>query len=124
VLVRRIKPFSAHRVLLPYLEAYRVVGDLLEREPEAARVDEAAFLHRCLGLGKQYQLQRRIRSAESLSQVLFGTALKLARNRGLLEPGADLVARRQAFAAEIRAVTRRADVIDALAASRRAGVID
>jgi len=125
VLVRRIKPFSAHRVLLPFLEAYRVVGDLLEREPEADRVDEAAFLQRCLGLGKQYQLQRRIRSAESLSQVLFGTALKLARNRGLLEPGAGgLAERRRAFAAEIRAVTRRADVIDALAASRRAGVIE
>ncbi len=125
VLVRRIKPFSAHRVLLPFLEAYRVVGDLLEREPEAERVDEPAFLHRCLGLGKQYQLQRRIRSAESLSQVLFATALKLARNRGLLEAGTPgLADRRRAFAEEIRAVTRRADVIDALAASRRARVIE
>jgi glycerol-3-phosphate O-acyltransferase len=124
-LVRRIRPFSAHRVLLPFLEAYRVVGDLLAREPEQARIDEPAFLQRCLALGKQYELQRRIRSAESLSQVLFATALKLARNRGLLEPGAgELAYRRRGFATEIRDVTRRADVIDALAASRRAGVID
>ena len=81
-------------------------------------------LGRCLALGKQYQLQRRIRSAESVSRVLFETALRLARNRGLLEPGtADLEARRRAFAEEIQRAVRRAEAIDVLAASRRAGLI-
>ena len=76
----------------------------------------------CLGVGKQYHLQRRIRSAESVSKVLFETALRLARNRGLLDPGApDLAERRRAFADEIRAAVRRIDAIDALAASRRRG---
>jgi glycerol-3-phosphate O-acyltransferase len=124
-LVRRVKPFNAHRVLLPFLDAYRVVGDLLERDAKADGFDEPAFLRRCLALGTQYQLQRRIRSAESVSQVLFGTALRLARNRGLLDPAtADLTAQRRAFAEELRGAVRRAEAIDALAASRRAGIID
>ena len=43
-LLRRIRPFSAHRVLRPFLEAYRVVGDALERcEPADAPFDEAAL---------------------------------------------------------------------------------
>ncbi len=124
-LVRRFKPFSAHRVLRPFLEAYRIVGDALERHDPAQPVEESSFLTTCLALGKQYRLQRRIRRAESVSKVLFATALRLARNRDLVEPGApDLADRRRAFAAEIRAVTRRIDAIDALAASRLAGLIE
>jgi glycerol-3-phosphate O-acyltransferase len=69
-------------------------------------------------------LQRRIESAESISRVLFETALRLARNRGLLESGtSDLAARRAVFAREMREVIRRVEGIAALAASRRAGVI-
>ena len=124
-LVRRFKPFNAHRVLLPFLEAYRVVGDALEREGSATAFVESAFLERCLALGRQYQLQRRIRSPESVSRVLFATALRLAANRGLVEAGApDLGTRRQAWATELRQVTRRAEQIDVLAATRRAGLLD
>jgi glycerol-3-phosphate O-acyltransferase len=78
-----------------------------------------------MALGKQYRLQRRIANAESVSRVLFANALRLARNRDLLDTGArDLVARRRGFAEEIRAAIRRVDAVDALAASRRAGLID
>jgi glycerol-3-phosphate O-acyltransferase len=123
--LRRFRPFNAHRILRPYLEAYQVVGDALEREPEGTNLDDAAFLSRCLALGEQYRLQGRIRSAESVSRVVFEAALRLAKNRGLVEPGtAELGPRRNAFAAEIRAVLRRVEAVDALAASRRAGLID
>jgi glycerol-3-phosphate O-acyltransferase len=122
-LLRRVRPFNAHRVLLPFLEAYQVVGDALEREP--AQVDEAKFLTRCMALGEQYRLQRRVRSAESVSKVLFETAIRLAKNRGLFDPKApDLAARRMAFATEIRAAIRRAESIDLLAATRRAGLLE
>jgi glycerol-3-phosphate O-acyltransferase len=78
-----------------------------------------------MALATQYHLQRRIRSAESVSKVLFETALRLAKNRTLLgPPTGDLPARRRAFAAEIREAIRRAEAIDVLAASRRAGLID
>jgi glycerol-3-phosphate O-acyltransferase len=122
--VRSFRPFNAHRVLRPYLHAYRVVADALVLEKPDATFDHNAFLGRCMGLGKQYLLQRRIESAESVSKVLFDTALKLARNRELLDPGpADLVERRRAFAEEIRAAIRRTDAIELLAKSRVAGLI-
>lgn len=123
-LLRRMQPFLAHRVLRPFLEAYQVVGDVLARLPVDAPFDEADFLTRCLALGKQYQLQRQIRSAESVSRALFQTALSLARNRGLIDPSKkDLAARRAVFAEEIRGAIRRVDAIDALDAGRRAGLL-
>lgn len=124
-LLRRFRPFMAHRVLRPFLEAYQVVGDALARRDPAAPLDESRFLVDCLGLGRQYHLQRRIRSGESVSKVLFETALRLAKNRSLTAPGgADLAERRRAFANQIRDAVRRVDAVDALAASRRAGLID
>jgi glycerol-3-phosphate O-acyltransferase len=127
-LVRRIRPFNAHRVVRPFLSAYQVVGDVLEASDPTRPIDADAFLGRCMALGKQYQLQRRIRSGESLSRVLFETALRLARNRRLMDPRPDvpeaLAAERQAFAEEIRAVLRRVDAIGVLGASRRAGLME
>ncbi|MGH7804672.1 MAG: glycerol-3-phosphate 1-O-acyltransferase, partial [Candidatus Binatia bacterium] len=123
-LVRSIRPFNSHRVLRPFLEAYRVVGDALERLDPAAPVDEAELLTTCMNLGRQLHLQRRIRSAESVSRVLFANALRLAANRRLLGTGEDVAACRAAFADELRHAIRRVDAIDALAASRRAGLID
>jgi len=122
--LRRFRPFSAHRVVRPFLEAYAVVADALRQQSTETSLDEAAFLSKCLSWGKQYQLQRRIRSAESVSKVLFETALRLARNRSLIDPGPDLASRRAIFAEEIRDVIRRIDTIDTLAASRRAGLIE
>ncbi len=124
-LVRRSRPFNAHRVLRPFLEAYRVVGDRLARVEPGEAVEREPFLDACLGLGRQYHLQRRVHSTSSVSKVLFQTAFKLAANRGLLESDApDLAERRRAFATEVRTALRHIDAIDALAASRRAGLID
>src|SRR5262249_17532193 len=124
-LARRIKPLLAHRVLRPFLEAYRVVGDGLERLPEGGSFDEGAFVTASIGLGKQYQLQRRMQSPESVSKVLFQSAIAVARNRGAIGASdGDVVAKRRALATELRDALRRVDAIDALAASRRAGLID
>ncbi|RMF22216.1 MAG: glycerol-3-phosphate 1-O-acyltransferase [Deltaproteobacteria bacterium] len=122
-LITRFKPFNAHLMLRPFLEAYRVVGDALERLGDDEEPDGSGFIDRCLGLGRQYHLQKRIRSAESVSKVLFTSALSLARNRGVTDPGPDAGERRRAFAEQIRDTIRRIDAIDALAASRRAGLI-
>jgi glycerol-3-phosphate O-acyltransferase len=123
-LLRAFRPFNAHRVLRPFLEAYRLVGDHLERRDAAVPVDEAAFVGECTGLGRQYHLQQLIRSTASVSQVLIRTALRLARNRGLLDAETpDLAARRGAFAEEIRNAIHRVDAIETLAASRRVGLI-
>jgi glycerol-3-phosphate O-acyltransferase len=123
-LLRRFRPFSAHRVLRPFVEAYRVVADALGRLPAGAAPTEDELLRHCRALGRQYTLQRRIPSPESVSQVLFATALRLAGKRGLLDPAADVGERRRAFAEEVRQVIRRIDAVDALVAARHAGLID
>ena len=122
-LVRSFHPYGAHWVLRPFLEAYRVVADGLEALDYRADVDTKPFLAHCVELGKQYRLQHRIRSSESVSTVLFGTALKLAGNRGLLDGGdEDRLEQRRAFAAQIEQVIRGIDGIEAMAAARRAGL--
>jgi len=124
-LVRRSRPFNAHRVLRPFFEAYRIVADRLEQTPAGQVIDERRFVDACLGLGHQYYLQRRIHSAESVSKVLFETAMKIADNRGLVhstEP--EIEPWRRVFAEQIRATLRYIDAVDALAASRRAGLIE
>ncbi len=118
------RPLRAHWALRAFLEAYRVVGDELARRPPDQAIDRKPFIQACLALGKQYRLQRRIAAEESVSQVLFGSALSLAENRDLLATDRpDSAVRRQQFAAEISAVLRRLDTVAALAEGRRRGVV-
>lgn len=106
----------AHLVLRPFLDAYHIVADRLAALGDES-LDEDAFLAECLELGKQWELQRRIASAESRSMELFKTALRLARHRELID-GSDseqLAKRRQEFADEIAMATRRVNAIAELA---------
>jgi glycerol-3-phosphate O-acyltransferase len=124
-LLRRLRPLTSYLVLRPFVEAYRVVGDLILSYGNAQPPAEPELLRRCLGLGKQYHLQKRIRSGESLSNVFFGNGLRLAANRSLVQSDApDIEARRVAFAAELRETIRRMDAVEALAAGRRTGLLD
>ena len=84
--------------VLPFLDAYQVVGDELESLRGA--FDEKKFLQACLARARMYRIEERLFSGESASQVLFKTALALARNRGLLDD--DVQDHRRAFAAEVR----------------------
>ena len=122
--VRRLRPLLSHRVLRPFLESYRVVADALEESAANEEVDEGTLIQRCMGLGQQYLLQRRLQSLESVSRVLFQSGVDLARNRGLIEgkriaPLSD----RKEFAREVRESIRRIDAIESVAAGRRAGFI-
>lgn len=97
-------PFLIAPTVLPtFLEAYYVVADRLAAQPFGRAIDEKRFLDECMAVGQQYVLQQRIFHPECLSRELFGNALKLAANRGLVAPGnADLAARREALAHECR----------------------
>ncbi len=109
----------AHLVLRPFLDAYHIVADRLAAQEDDS-FDEDSFLTECLEVGKQWELQRRIASAESRSMELFKTALRLARHRELVG-GSDtehLAKRRQEFADEIATATRRVNVIAELARTR------
>ncbi len=123
-LLRRIRPYMSHRVLWPFLDSYRVVADVLARRGAESLEDRDAVLRQALALGRQYLRQRRIRSPESVSRTRFEGALRLADHRGLLAGEAAVLAGgRRRFAEEFRAATRRVAAIDALAASRRAGLL-
>ena len=93
------------------------VPDAAERLAERGDdpIDEDDLLEETLAVGKQWQLQRRIASAESVSLELYKTALALARHRNLIEAGDDLAARRRAFADEVADSVRRVQVIADLA---------
>jgi glycerol-3-phosphate O-acyltransferase len=120
--LRSFRPFTAHWVLRPFLEAYRVVADALEARDYRKPVDDK-FVAECLTLGRQYLLQRRIQSPESVSTVLFESALALAANYGLVEgEGPELLERRSEFATTIGDVVGRIDVVEALVAAREAGI--
>ena len=122
-LLRRFQLLTAPWVLRPFLEAYQVVADTLNAHSPYVEVDQRRFIADCLGLGKQYRLQRKIATEESISQVLFKSAFALAENRSLLDvDDEDLGARRKTFAAEIQEALRRIKVIDAIRAGRRAGI--
>ncbi|MGH3223366.1 MAG: hypothetical protein ACRDPY_32545, partial [Streptosporangiaceae bacterium] len=116
-----MRPLVSHVVVRPFVEAYRIVADVLASDDvvgPAGSVDDADVIRRALGLGRQYVAQRRLRSSESVSALLFGTALQLAGNRGLLEPGAEAAVARAAFLAELRELLRRLDRIEDIAIRR------
>jgi glycerol-3-phosphate O-acyltransferase len=99
---------SAGVMLSSFVEAYVVVADVLQGLQDAA-VDERALRRRCLSVGRQYLLQQRLQTSESVSTLLFRTGVQLAAHRGLLAGGDEVVARRRAFSAELRDVLRRAE---------------
>jgi glycerol-3-phosphate O-acyltransferase len=115
-LLAGMRPLVSHVVVRPFVEAYRLVADVLVHDSRPVAAD-SEVVREALGLGRQYVAQHRLRSSESVSALLFQTALQLAGNRGLLE-GDDLAARRAAFLAELRDLVRRLDRIEDLAIRR------
>lgn len=118
-LLEKADVLLAHLVLRPFLDAYHIVADRLTAYDDES-FDEEAFLAECLEVGKQWELQRRIASAESRSMELFKTALRLARHRELVDgvAQADIARRRREFADEIATAVRRVNTIAELARTR------
>ena len=134
-LLSAMRPLVSHVMVRPFVDAYRLVADVLASDHALASgggpagadepserggtlADREEVVRRALGLGQQYVAQRRLRSSESVSVLLFQTALQLAGNRGLLGPGDDVGERRAAFLAELRDLLRRLDEIEDLAIRR------
>jgi glycerol-3-phosphate O-acyltransferase len=115
-LLAGMRPLVSHVIVRPFVEAYRLVADVLASD--VAPDEDALVIERALGLGHQYVAQHRLRSSESVSVLLFQTALQLARNRGLFEPGEDLAKRRVSFLNELRTLLRRLDRIEDIAIRR------
>lgn len=111
----------AHRVLTPFIEAYYIVADRLAAQPIETAIDKKKLTEECVRVGRQYVLQKRLSSPECVSREVFGNALSLAANRGLLKPGGpDLAERRRAFADELASVVERLAAIDTVDQARHA----
>jgi glycerol-3-phosphate O-acyltransferase len=109
-------PLMSPLMLRPFLDAYHVVADRLAAWDDEDDFDEPRFLDECLRVGRQWAMQHRLASMESVSLELFKSALRLARHRDLVRSTApELAKRRQAFAAELRETIRLADTVAELA---------
>ncbi len=112
-----MRPLVAHATLLPYVEAYGVVADIVQAlEPEQG-IDEKACVSRSLEVGQQHYLQRRITNNASISKVLFTNGYRQLSHMGLTQAGtrANVKLRRLA-AADFAELSRRITRIRSLAA--------
>ena len=74
-------------VLLPFLEAYRVVAAVIARADPDETLDAKTIAHRALLLGRQEAALGNVTTPESLSTELFDSGIALAANAGLLGRG-------------------------------------
>jgi glycerol-3-phosphate O-acyltransferase len=111
VLLQKMRPLVAHASLLPIIEGYSVVYDLLARLETDETLEESECVIRALKLGKQAYLQRRITSEASIGKILFANGYRLARNLGLTEPGPRSAGDRARLLADFKGLSRRLDRI-------------
>ena len=79
-------PFIISHAILPsFLEAYWVMAKNLAEHADHLPVDSAALIQKCIDSGRRFLLQKVLHHPESISKELFKNALKLAKNRGLLD---------------------------------------
>jgi glycerol-3-phosphate O-acyltransferase len=110
------EPHVAHATLLPYVEGYRVVSDVLARLDEDQSLTEKNCISQSLAYGTQAYLQRRITSEASIGKLLFENGYKLIVNLGLAEAGTEnLAERRKSLSQEFRRLAHRLDRIRAIA---------
>ena len=116
-LLERMQPLLSHATLLPFVEAYSVVADLVANLEDNEDLSEADCVAQALKYGKQAYLQRRISSEASIGKLLFKNGYLLLRNKGLVGETEEsaLAQRRDDMAQEFRELTRRLDRIKAFA---------
>jgi glycerol-3-phosphate O-acyltransferase len=117
-LLRDMQPMVAHSTLLPYVEAYSVVFDLLGRLDSTAGMTSEECVASALKEGKQLYLQRRITSEASIGKILFQNGYQLAANLGLTESGRPNAAEGRArLMKEFKDLSRRLEAIRLIALS-------
>jgi len=95
MMLKEMQPLLAHAALLPFVEAYSVVFDLLARLDASEGMQEEECVTRALKVGKQAYLQRRITSEASIGKLLFQNGYKLGSNLELTNGGTEGVSERR-----------------------------
>jgi glycerol-3-phosphate O-acyltransferase len=119
-LLTAMRPLVAHASLLPYVEAYSIVFDLLARLAPGETLTESDCVGRALKEGRQAYLQRRITSEASIGKILFANGYRLADNLGLTRSDPEDTGsgeRRAALLREFKELARRLDRVRLLALS-------
>ncbi len=80
-----LSPATSPAVLMPFLEAYRIVAAVIAQADLNETLDKKTVRARALRLGRQYAAQGEISTPEALSTELFASGIALADNAGLLE---------------------------------------
>jgi len=112
----RLQPRMAHSALLPFVEAYRVVADVLARQPLGEPPVEKDIVQQSLAYGRQAYLQRRISSEASIGRLLFSNGYRLMENLDLIEgDDASLAERRLQMAQTFRELQRHIERVRAAA---------
>ncbi|MEM0953210.1 MAG: glycerol-3-phosphate 1-O-acyltransferase [Pseudomonadota bacterium] len=113
-------PLVAHATLLHFVDAYRIVADVLARQPADAGLDEKTCVSEALAYGRQAYLQRRISSQASIGKLLFQNAWRLLDNRGLTDAGGgdDRGEQRKVISQDLRELAHRIDLIRTVALPR------
>jgi len=84
-IARFLAPATSPAVLMPFVEAYRLVAAIIASADPAEALDRKTIRARALRLGQQYAAQGLITTPESLSTELFDSGIALADNAGLLD---------------------------------------
>jgi len=115
-----MQPLVAHSTMLTFVEAYRVVADLVGGLKNDQGIDEKTCIAEALKYGHQMYLQRRISSEASIGKLLFKNGHQLMKNHGLTEGGGeDIFQQRKDIALQLRELARRLDRIRAMVIAHR-----
>ena len=118
-IVGEFYPLVAHSTLLHFVEAYRVVADVLALQPDDASLEEKECIDQALAYGRQAYLQQRISSQAAIGNLLFQNAWKLLNNMKLTEGGdSALGERRREVSQDFRELAHRIDIVRTIALPR------
>ncbi|MEM7610136.1 MAG: 1-acyl-sn-glycerol-3-phosphate acyltransferase [Pseudomonadota bacterium] len=113
--LREFRPLFARAALLPFIEAYRIVANIIARLEPGATLSQKDCVSQSLAYARQAYLQRRISSEASIGKLYFENAYRFAQSQGLVEDdGASLANERRQFSEELTSLANRLDRIGAL----------
>ncbi len=117
-LLESMTPLVSHATLLTFIEAYRVVSDVLARKQPSEEIEEKAFIDECMAYGKQALLQRQITSPASIGKLLFQNGYNLMDNLELLTEKEQVESKRLQMSQYFRELARRIEIVRAISFPR------
>ena len=108
-----------HGSLRPFIEAYLLLSKSLYQLPQNEEVSEKDLLNKCISLGKQYALQQRVHSEESVSSAYFENAILLAQSKGLMSPQTSTPEARAQFLDDWRVIWRTCRLLASISDTKK-----